>query len=142
MKNIPLSRLSTLKSGLNVGVTMNDKMPPPIYWFFLGGQSHANYLDGFIPFTGLKFVEKTGLYQAVSNLAWQYNIYRKFYLTTQLDAGFISFTWDEITYKPSILVGYGLTIGYDSFVGPVELTIMGSNENKVSGMFINVGYWF
>lgn len=142
LKNIPLSRSSTLKSGLNIGLTMKDKMPPPIYWFFLGGQSHANYLDGFIPFTGLKFVEKTGLYQAVGSLAWQYNIYKKFYLTTQLDAGLISFTWDEIMSKPNLLVGYGLTLGYDSFVGPVELTIMGSNENKAAGMFINIGYWF
>jgi NTE family protein len=140
--NIPLNRLSTIKTGLSSGLTIQDKRPAPVYNFFLGGQSQTNYLDGFVPFTGLKFVEKIGLYHLVGNFAWQYNIYRKFYLTTKLDAGVISDTWEGITFKSRLLVGYGLTVGYDSFVGPVELTLMGSNENAAMGMFINIGYWF
>lgn len=140
--NIPFNPASTLKVGLSSGLTIQDKRPAPVYNFFLGGQSHTNYLDGFVPFTGLKFVEKIGLYHLVGNVAWQYNIYRKFYLTPKLDAGVIAETWEAITTHPRLLVGYGLTVGYDSFVGPVELTLMGSNENAEMGMFINIGYWF
>ncbi len=37
--------------------------------------------------------------------------------------------------------GYGLTVSYNSFIGPVEVSMMGSNIHGISG-FVNLGYWF
>lgn len=123
------------------GITLRDDIPTLSHWFYMGGQSYFTYLDGFIPFTGLKFIEQAGLYSSLQ-VAWQYQIMPKFYLTPKIDLGVITADWETMTSNPELLVGYGLTLGYDSFVGPVELTLMGSNRTKGVGNFINIGYWF
>jgi hypothetical protein len=40
------------------------------------------------------------------------------------------------------MIGYGVCFGYDSFIGPVEFTLMGSNWTKGVRGFINIGYYF
>jgi hypothetical protein len=40
------------------------------------------------------------------------------------------------------LVGNGLTASYDSFIGPMELTVMGANINPEPMLFLNIGFWF
>jgi hypothetical protein len=40
------------------------------------------------------------------------------------------------------VAGYGAKLSYDSFIGPVEVSIMGSNIYNDVSFFINLGYWF
>lgn len=141
-KNFSLGTKNTLKTMFTAGITLRDDIPTLSHWFYMGGQSYFTYLDGFIPFTGLKFIEQAGLYESSLQVAWQYQIMPKFYLTPKIDLGVITADWETMTSNPELLVGYGLTLGYDSFVGPVELTLMGSNRTKGVGNFINIGYWF
>lgn len=140
--NIPISRTNTLKIGLTAGCRIANETPPPHHWFIVGGQSYLNYFDSFIPFTGMKFVEKNGLYMTFGNFAWQYRVMKKVYLTAKCDIGSIENTFKEFSSKPDIYIGYGLTVGYDSFIGPIEFSVMGSNENKSVLGFFNIGYWF
>lgn len=141
-KNIPLSSRSTLQTRLYAGFTIKDDLPPPQHWFILGGQSQNNYYDGFIPFYGMNFIEEAGLHTAVGTFAWQYNVYRKLYFTLKLDLGLIDVEFEELIKNPDLFVGAGVTFGYDSFIGPVELSLMGSNLNSGLMNFINIGYWF
>ena len=49
----------------------------------------------------------------------------------------------EEFYDPeNFIIGYGATISYDSFIGPLELTFMGSNLNSQPMLFLNLGFWF
>jgi len=141
-QNSPLSQRSTFRSTINAGFTIKDNLPPPQHWFILGGQSSSNYYDGFIPFTGLRFIEEAGLYNLVGSFAWQYNIHRRFYLTLKWDLGFISVDIEDMMRNPQLISGFGLTAGYDSFIGPVEFSVMGSNVNNGMLTFLNIGYWF
>jgi len=40
------------------------------------------------------------------------------------------------------LFGYGLTASYNSIIGPIEFTVMGSNLNPSATFFINIGFSF
>ncbi|MBZ0242062.1 MAG: BamA/TamA family outer membrane protein, partial [Bacteroidales bacterium] len=141
-QNTPISPKSTFQTRLFAGFTIKDDLPPPQHWFILGGQSQNNYYDGFIPFYGLNFIEEAGLYTAVGNFAWQYNVYRKFYLSLKIDIGVIDVDFDDLIENPDLLVGAGVALGYDSFIGPIELSLMGSNKNNGVMSFVNIGYWF
>ena len=140
--NIPLSQNSTLKPGLDAGFTIRDNIPPPQHWFILGGQSENDYFDGFTPFSGIRFIEEAGLYMLIGRLDWQYNVYKKFYITLNMDAGYFDSDFDIMLKNPEIYVGCGITLGYDSFIGPIELSLMGSNHNAGVTSFLNIGYWF
>ncbi|MBU1580811.1 MAG: patatin-like phospholipase family protein [Bacteroidetes bacterium] len=141
-KSTPINRRNAFQSVIHAGFTIKDDLPPPQHWFILGGQSQNNYFDGFIPFNGLRFIEEAGLYTLVGAFSWQYNVYRKFYITLKWDLGYIGDDFDEMMRRPDLYSGFGIAFGYDSFIGPVELSLMGSNKNSGMLSFINIGYWF
>lgn len=140
--NVPVNADHTFKYGLVGGFTFKGHKPPPHQRFILGGQSHQSTYGAFIPFTGLRFIENTGLYTFNINLQWQYRFAPKFYAIPRFDSGFITETIEEFTQGPSIIVGYGMTLGWESVIGPFELSLMGSNNGGGAIGFVNIGYWF
>jgi len=50
--------------------------------------------------------------------------------------------FDQLFAGRNFLFGYGVTAGYDSFIGPLELSLMSSNLNPGLMLFLNLGYWF
>jgi NTE family protein len=139
---IPISPFSTLRTRLNIGTTLNNSLSPPQHWFLLGGQTTKIYFDGLIPFTGLRFIEKTGQFAFAANFGWQYELYPRFFITPKVDAGLVSDNFENALRAPDLLIGYGVSVGYDSFIGPVELSLMGSNNNSGLHTYINIGYTF
>jgi NTE family protein len=140
--NLPVGVKSTLKTGLIAGFTIKNAIPPFQHAFILGGQNENNSFDGFIPFTGFRFVEQQGYNTLVGKIAWQYNVYQTFYITPKVDLGFLSADFEDLFSLKQTMVGFGVTFGYDSFIGPVELSLMGSNYNSKPIGFINIGYSF
>jgi hypothetical protein len=138
--SVELNSLSTIRPSLNVGLTLNDKTPPPQHWFILGGQTNKAQFDGFFPFSGLRFIENTGLYALSGRLAWQYQFYPRVYITPVIDMGYIGDNFEQMLQSPRLMVGIGLKLGYDSFIGPIELSLMGSNMNNGVLSFVNIGY--
>jgi hypothetical protein len=41
-----------------------------------------------------------------------------------------------------LLFGYGAKVSYDSFIGPVEFSLMTSNIDTSVSAFLNIGFWF
>ena len=101
-----------------------------------------NYVDSFVPFTGVLFVQTFGYYSAIGRLKVQYNVYEKLYLTLRSDVGSTTRLIEDMVDLNNLMFGYGLTASYDSFIGPVELTVMGSNINPSLSLFINIGFNF
>jgi NTE family protein len=118
------------------------KRSPAQYWFFLGGQSQSNYLKTIQPFTGVDFLQRYGLYQYTVNLDLQYNFYSKLYLTLMGNIGANTWFLGDLFTKEQFIVGYGLKFSYDSYIGPVELSVMGSNIYKGVSTYIAIGFWF
>lgn len=141
--DLRLSRRFVLKPGIFAGAMLRaDDTPPLQHMFAIGGQSEKNYIDTYIDFPGAKFIQRFGYYSAVVRAKLQYNLYRKLYLTARTDLGSIVDYPEQLTQGNNILFGYGLTAGYDSFIGPVELMISSSNINSGLLFFINIGFRF
>jgi NTE family protein len=140
--NISLSPKVTIKPGLFAGWTFKQKEPPIQHWFGTGGLNEINYVSSFVPFTGVDFVQKLGLYSAIARLKLQYNVYGKLYVTLRSDFGATEESIQDITKPENTMFGYGITTSYNSFIGPVEFTVMGSNLNSSVSFFINVGFSF
>ena len=141
--NIPLDRRFVLQPGLFAGITLNRSGTPPVqHEFGLGGLTPDNYIESYVPFTGLHFVQEFGSYALVARVKLQCNVYKKLYLTMRADAGSAEFTYSDLFAGKNYRFGYGLTAGYDSFIGPLEVSVMGSNVNKGLMLFLNLGYWF
>jgi len=132
-----------LRPGLFVGSTLSsENRPPPQHYFGFGGLNPSQYVRTYLPFTGLNFIQQFGYHAAVLRMKLQYNFYKKLYVTFQLDAGSAEDDFDEV-YKPeNYIIGYGATVSYDSFIGPLEVTLMGSNRNSGPMIFLNLGFWF
>lgn len=140
--NFYVARNHVFRAGFDAGVTFRDDPPPPQHWFVLGGQTTTNYFDGIFSFTGLRFVEEMGLNTVNLKLLWQYQIYPKFYVIGQWDLGLINDSVERLFDSKDIISGFGVTFGYDSFIGPVELSLMGSNQSNGVSNYINIGFWF
>jgi len=93
-QNIPLSKRLTFRPGIFLGGTyveglpassdkphLDFKLAPAQHWFYMGGLTSNNYLHGFREFTGVKYMQKYGQYMAVFRAKFQYNFYKKLYLT-------------------------------------------------------------
>jgi len=116
--------------------------PPVQHWFYLGGQAKTNYLKSIQPFTGIDFLQRYGLYQYTIDVEIQYNFYQKLYATLMGDIGGTSWFIADLFTKEKFILGYGLKASYDSFIGPVSVSVMGSNIYPGVSFFVGIGYWF
>jgi NTE family protein len=154
--NIPLANKISLQPGLFLGATFlraglidynavienEGYYPVPVQSrFWVGGLNQVNYLNTLIPFTGLKFIQSMGSYSAIGRLNLQYNFYGKLYATAMLDGGQNQMIWEDFWDARHLMVGYGLKLSYNSFVGPVEGSIMWSNMLPGTTFFLNIGFW-
>jgi NTE family protein len=142
-QSIPLSHRFVLQPGLFAGGAIwAENIPPLQHGFGLGGLSPRSYIDQYVSFTGLQFIQKFGYYSAVARLKLQYNVYKNLYLTMRSDAGAAEEDFQELFASRNFLWGYGVTASYNSIIGPVELTLMGSNLNPGIMLFVNLGFNF
>lgn len=121
--------------------SLGTKIPSVKHLFGFGGLNPSNYVENHIPFTGLKFIERFGLYAGKVSTKFQYKVYKKFYATAMVDFGLNEMELTDLN-EIDWLLGYGIKLSYESFIGPVEFSIMGSNIDKSVATFINLGFWF
>lgn len=140
---VPLSRRFTLQPGLFCGLVMNKNQAPPVHHLFgLGGLAPENYIESFVPFTGMNFVQEFGDYSLVGRMKLQYNVFKKIYLNLRADAGGNELVLGDLFSRGNLLFGYGASVSYDSFIGPLEFTVMSSNITSGVLIFLNLGFWF
>lgn len=141
--NYEFARKWVFRPGLFLGSTLSSvNEPPPQHWFGLGGLNPKHYLSTSVHFTGAYFIQRAGYHAAIARINFQYNFYRKLYATLLIDAGTIDYSIDKLFNHQNYILGYGATLSYDSFVGPIELTFMGSSLNSKPMLFLNLGFWF
>jgi NTE family protein len=144
---VKLSEKLVYKPELFFGYTFShndeteDRLPAVQHLFAFGGMNPKNYLENQISFTGLKFIEKLGIYAGKISTNFEYNFYPKLYATLMADVGFLENDLNNIN-EIELLFGYGAKLGYDSFVGPIEFSATSSNIDNSLNVFVNIGYWF
>lgn len=120
---------------------MPSSIPVVHHLFGFGGLNPNNYNENHVSFTGLRFIERFGRYAGMASAKFEYNFYPKLYATVMVDIGFNEMEYQDIGIDRTVL-GYGLKLSYESFVGPVELSLMNSSISSTPTAFINVGFWF
>ena len=132
---------STADSGSVSFNSLGLKVPSVKHLFGFGGLNPSNYVESHIPFTGLKYVERIGMYAGKISMDLQLNLYKKLYVSTMVDFGFNEMDISDVN-DIQWLIGYGVKFGYESFIGPVEFSLMSSNIDTSLSGFFNIGFWF
>ncbi|MDD4644847.1 MAG: hypothetical protein PHY99_02550 [Bacteroidales bacterium] len=115
-----------------------DSVPYP-YRSYIGGLGY--YHKSIIPFVGMSYMERASSHAMIARADLQYRLRTNQYLILKLNVGKSFNAFSQFSNKSSNLAGLGLTYGYSSPVGPVEVTLMGSTTSKRPIIFVNLGYW-
>ena len=109
--------------------------------FYVGGLTRQ-YRNQVL-FAGVE--ESTVLTGSVAalQLGLRYEMFNNLYLTGRVNGLIHDFISPENRLeKPRFLSGYALTLGYNFALGPLELSVMYSDQSKKVGTYINLGWAF
>ena len=96
--------------------------PPLLYRFYAGGHQQ---------FWGYRKDALAGNNLLTLRLAAQYQFYRNFYVTPGVNIGDIYDQLDLSVFDRYPLWGWATILGWNTLLGPLELVLMGSNDNPV-----------
>jgi NTE family protein len=137
---VKLSKKFTVIPSLYGGITTADSATTS-YHFYLGSLNQYDR-KGLMSFTGLNFMQVCTRNIAAAGLNVQYNFWKKNYLVFRVNAGMTSWDLNDLIEEDNRILGFGISIGNNSPIGPIEVTFMGSNFHKEPLAYINIGYWF
>lgn len=139
---IPLHpKLTLIPSAYFGGYISRPEVDLPQYGFFMGGLRETS-MKTIYPFVGLEFMQVSNYTGIIGRVDLQYEFYKNFYLVPKWNIGFSSEGLEGIFTENRPINGYGLTLGFSTILGPIELTVMSSDyTNKVLAYF-NLGYTF
>jgi NTE family protein len=137
----PLSNKITLLTNGYTGFSFFNKNTP-FNNFILGGINEMNYNQ--LPFIGLLENEVASNNTMFGLIGLQYQLSKNFFGKARFNIGFMELDPEDLhaTDKNTFYDGYGLTIGYRSLLGPIELTAMRSDNVGQFRLYLNAGYYF
>lgn len=138
---IPLSEKFTLFSNLYGGYMHGDSIPPD-YYYFSGGLVQDDYKIGIFPFVGMHLFEQTSKNALNFGLDLQYEFLRNHIVKLRTNVGKTTYLFDDLIQFNQLDFGIGLTYGFRSRLGPIELSVMRNNHRKDILTYVNIGYWF
>lgn len=111
--------------------------------FVLGGFGN-NLINNFVPFIGYDFLSLPGNSYVKAYGRMDLEIAPKNHI--MFSANFANVDDDLFRtgewFTPPNYSGYGISYGYESFLGPVQVLYSWSPEADQSNFFFSVGYWF
>ncbi|NSL85252.1 hypothetical protein ECE50_000290 [Chitinophaga sp. Mgbs1] len=136
---VPLGKKSALEFNGNVGWNFNYRQSR-VNGFILGGMNNVSRNQ--LPFIGIFEGEVMSSKIAMVQVAWQYEFLRNLYAIPR--AGASIYGTDALTGANTYqyISGYGLGAGYNSRLGPVEATMMYSEQTGKLKFYVNMGFNF
>jgi NTE family protein len=139
-KATPVSEKLTLINHLYAGIVDGDSIPYQ-YNFYTGG-SNPTTRNGLLPFAGLDYMEIVDRNALIYAADLQYQLFPNIYIVSEFNIGNLRSSFKDLFTTDQIISGLGLTLGYDSFIGPIEISAQKRiGEAGLLG-FINIGFWF
>ncbi len=111
------------------------------FGFPIGGMTEPGRIDNF-PFIGYKYFELSGNLFLSGRIDLRYNIYKSFYFSLLGNVGFYSNIFGDLFNSDSFISGYGLSLGIDTPIGPINATLMKSGEKSALLGHLQIGFWF
>jgi len=133
-----LNKRLSFKLGISAGLALGDSIPYP-YRSYMGGLGY--YHKSIFPFVGMNYMERAADNSLIGQLDFQFNIKGNHFLLWRNNVGKSFNDLAEFKKYSSTLFGTGLTYGYSTPFGPIECTMMISNNTLKPLIFINIGYW-
>ena len=95
-------------------------------------------------FVGLNEYQVRANSIAVLMLGAQYRPLTSLYATLRANVGAYNFTYEmpDASDTGNFLSGYSLTVGYDSGLGPIQISGMYSDQTKDFTGYVNIGFHF
>lgn len=124
---------------LRAGITSTIDIPA-MYNFLLGGLTRDR--DSFIPFSGFRLGEFNTTNFLMARIQLQYKIMPSTYLVFYGDVAKPADDYSDLLKEGAALKGYTVKVGYNTLIGPVELSIMGRNNSPHLHSQISIGVNF
>jgi outer membrane translocation and assembly module TamA len=141
---LPIGRRTSITTSLFYGNSSSGVLPPH-YLFMLGGMN----VPAVIPHLrlsrtslyGIQYQELQGVQAHIAGLGLRYEPLQDVFLTAEVSTG-NAFEDTALRFRGrSYLGGAGLTAGYLTPLGPIELTVMTGPTHKVFS-YANIGFDF
>ncbi|HDP81346.1 MAG TPA: hypothetical protein ENN21_10945 [Spirochaetes bacterium] len=136
---IPAHRRLTVLLGSYAGTLVGDPVYAP-HLFYLG--SVYTNQRGIYPFLGLHFMEVSGKNMAVVYGALQVEPWKDIYFSLKANAGNVAERREDLADTEDPLVGYGMSMGMLSALGPLEFTVARGTGRDDLILHVNIGYRF
>ncbi|GJM63870.1 patatin-like phospholipase family protein [Persicobacter diffluens] len=135
----PLSPQFTLLTKGMLHINYADQLPGA-YYAIMGGRGNNYKQPGVHSFHGFKIAEITGPNALLGSLAFQYEVLKDHYLQMHMDAGKVEDNRRNLFTFHNWEWGAALTYGYNSFIGPIELTTSFNSKDQFL-LYLNIGFW-
>ena len=132
------SATATVQGAATIGPGFSDDFAYNIY---LGsaGQDYINYI---YPFIGYRYMELAGRNMLMARADFFFEVFNNHYLVLKGNIGKLQPSFNELFSSEILLDGYGLAYSFDSPVGPLEFTVMGSTNHGNIYSYLSLGFWF
>ena len=114
---------------------------PEVKSTFLGGGSYAGFFDYHIPFMGLTSYTLADRIVCMESVEVRFNLFKNHYFSLVFNALQQGDDIHQINHSGAVYGG-GLKYSLKTIIGPVELGLGYSGENKGMMGSFNLGYWF
>lgn len=142
-KAIRLTEKTTLKPRVAAGMFYGDSISNYHKLYIGDGYSYAGTASGYLQFRGLQFYEQSGLAAGILGSRFQWNVLKDHFLLLDFNVGSTGkYIEDIFLLKEDIFLGAGISYGYDSVLGPLELGFSGTTNVDSWKFHINLGYYF
>ena len=138
--NFPLNNFLSYRFTANFGTFFNDNVTLP-QKFFLGGYVEQDFFN-YTKFYGLPFGSAVGDNQLIFGSALQAKILKNHYTSLFINVANITNRFEQLSLTDYKYLGYGLTYGYDSPLGPLNFIWSYSPFTKKGLFNLSLGYWF
>lgn len=136
---LPVHRRFTIQLGAYGGSIRGHTVYAP-HLFYMG--SVYSNARGVYPFMGLHYMEVSGRHMAVAYGALQLEPWREIFVSLKANAGKMTERREDLENTDDILLGYGLSLGALSVIGPLEFTVAkGAGKDEII-LHVNIGYRF
>ncbi|HCM35756.1 patatin-like phospholipase family protein [Chryseobacterium sp.] len=142
----PITRRLAAKANVFLGTSFGTQREDKVPYLFLnqkynlgGSEYNSDLLNP--EFNGLRQKELPMTSVAKVGLSLQYRIMKKLYLSPSFTYGKVS---DEFSpFNDSYdMFGYGVNLGYESLLGPINLNISRNNQLDFSRIYFSIGFKF
>ncbi len=130
----------TLHWGGSAGSIFGTNVPPQ-YLIYLGGMP-GRHLRNDIRFVGLNFMQEHAQNAWVLHLNSQVRLWSNIFVTFRTNLGKTGEELADLLSFDDYLLGYGVSVQYNSIVGPLGVTLSSSNVTRSLLAALNVGFWF